>query len=277
VLRAVGQLVGTSVFDYAAWVVLLALFTRLLRTGEARWWVHDWAMFEFFTAVREDEGGLGGRIEFVYRQLLISGIVTVVVWGPGLVWLLRGRARFRPLAYACLATVGLLLVAGGKFYYAAPVHLALPAAGCVALTSEPARSMRGRVVTLAVAAVLSAPLAMPVLPADALGAVIPIQKELGEMVAGPSTWPRSEEPWPVRRRVRSCSPPTTAKRPCSSATHRSCACTPATTPTGCGARLAARITNDAGLDNDENGAPIWVCDRLVAPWPQLWPSLKRYE
>jgi hypothetical protein len=44
-----------------------------------------------------------------------------------------------------------------------------------------------------------------------------------------------------------------------------------------GPRLAARVTNDAGIDNDENGAPIWVCDRLVAPLSPLWPALKRYE
>jgi hypothetical protein len=42
-------------------------------------------------------------------------------------------------------------------------------------------------------------------------------------------------------------------------------------------RLAARIDNAAGVDNDERGDPIWVCDRLVAPWSQLWPGIRRYS
>src|SRR5262249_46207031 len=41
--------------------------------------------------------------------------------------------------------------------------------------------------------------------------------------------------------------------------------------------LAARIHNDAGIDNDEDGAHVWTCDALTAPWSQQWPGLVIYQ
>ena len=39
--------------------------------------------------------------------------------------------------------------------------------------------------------------------------------------------------------------------------------------------LAARVDNGLGVDNDEQGTPVWTCrDRLV-PWAELWPELRR--
>jgi 4-amino-4-deoxy-L-arabinose transferase-like glycosyltransferase len=40
--------------------------------------------------------------------------------------------------------------------------------------------------------------------------------------------------------------------------------------------LAARIDNGVGLDNDEQGMPVWVCRDRIATWTQLWPQLRRY-
>jgi hypothetical protein len=39
--------------------------------------------------------------------------------------------------------------------------------------------------------------------------------------------------------------------------------------------LAARVDNGVDLDNDEQGAPIWVATQRRAPWSQLWPQLRR--
>lgn len=41
-------------------------------------------------------------------------------------------------------------------------------------------------------------------------------------------------------------------------------------------QLAARVDNGAGLDNDEQGTPVWTCPERRAPWAQLWPLLRRY-
>jgi hypothetical protein len=39
--------------------------------------------------------------------------------------------------------------------------------------------------------------------------------------------------------------------------------------------LAARIDNDVGLDNDEQGAPVWIARDRHASWDVLWPQLVR--
>jgi 4-amino-4-deoxy-L-arabinose transferase-like glycosyltransferase len=38
--------------------------------------------------------------------------------------------------------------------------------------------------------------------------------------------------------------------------------------------VAGRIDNGIGLDNEEQGKPVWVCRGQRAPWPVLWPRLK---
>jgi hypothetical protein len=45
----------------------------------------------------------------------------------------------------------------------------------------------------------------------------------------------------------------------------------------CGsAMVAARVDNGYGVDNDEQGTPIWLCRDLREPWSQLWPRLRRF-
>jgi 4-amino-4-deoxy-L-arabinose transferase-like glycosyltransferase len=39
-------------------------------------------------------------------------------------------------------------------------------------------------------------------------------------------------------------------------------------------RLAGHLDNHVGVADDEQGAPVWVCSALRAPWPVLWPSLR---
>jgi hypothetical protein len=40
--------------------------------------------------------------------------------------------------------------------------------------------------------------------------------------------------------------------------------------------LAARLHNRIGVDDDEQGAPVWVCRGLTAPWAVIWPQVKAY-
>jgi hypothetical protein len=37
---------------------------------------------------------------------------------------------------------------------------------------------------------------------------------------------------------------------------------------------AARIDNGVGLDNDEQGSPVWVATDRRLTWAQLWPQLR---
>jgi hypothetical protein len=37
--------------------------------------------------------------------------------------------------------------------------------------------------------------------------------------------------------------------------------------------LAARVDNGLGLDNDEQGEPVWLVRERRVPWSQLWPQM----
>jgi hypothetical protein len=41
-------------------------------------------------------------------------------------------------------------------------------------------------------------------------------------------------------------------------------------------RLAGRLDNGLGVDNDEDGRPIWIARRPRAPFRQIWSELKAY-
>ena len=41
-------------------------------------------------------------------------------------------------------------------------------------------------------------------------------------------------------------------------------------------RLAAQLTNHVSVQDDEQGAPVWVCSALRASWPAIWPQLKDF-
>ncbi|SFO87843.1 Dolichyl-phosphate-mannose-protein mannosyltransferase [Actinomadura madurae] len=40
-------------------------------------------------------------------------------------------------------------------------------------------------------------------------------------------------------------------------------------------RPVGRIDNGVGLDNQEQGKPVWVCRGQRAPWTELWPEFRR--
>jgi hypothetical protein len=42
-----------------------------------------------------------------------------------------------------------------------------------------------------------------------------------------------------------------------------------------GCAIRARIDSEAGIDNEEDGTPIWVCVGPRRPWSELWPDLLR--
>jgi len=39
---------------------------------------------------------------------------------------------------------------------------------------------------------------------------------------------------------------------------------------------AGTLDNGAGVDDDEEGAPVWICTGPRAPWSVLWPELRHY-
>jgi hypothetical protein len=48
------------------------------------------------------------------------------------------------------------------------------------------------------------------------------------------------------------------------------------TPYFSSVKLAARIHNRYGVDNDEEGAPVWVATGQKSPWSKIWPRFRHY-
>ncbi len=250
------------------------------------------------------------RLLFLPMQLLLTGLVTVVVWGPGLAGLLARRslgARFRPLGIAAVAVVAVVFVSGGKPYYVAPIYVLLFAAGGVVLDRKGDRRVRGAVTTLAIAAVVTIPLTLPVLPASELGLIEPINPELGEMVGWPELAATAGGAFAsLPDDVRSDAVILTTNYGNAAAiwrhdpdlpvysAHNSfwLAGPPAATATTvvtvgypdavlerfCGSvRRVATVHNDAGLDNHEEGRAVQVCTDLTRSWPAVWDELRHLD
>lgn len=151
----------------------LALFLPYLL-----WQMHQgWPTFEFVVnAVRYKNADLT-PLEFAQEQVLMMNPLALPVFLAGLVFLLvlpAGRS-FRPLGWAFIAVVVILLSQNSKPYYLAPSYTLLFAAGSVTVVSLAARLARPWMRTALVAAltfvfVLSgsalAPLAKPILPIE---------------------------------------------------------------------------------------------------------------
>ena len=46
----------------------------------------------------------------------------------------------------------------------------------------------------------------------------------------------------------------------------------------CGSlRLAAHLDNHAGVNDDEQGAPVWICQQLTSTWQAIWPAQKHFN
>lgn len=273
------------------------------------WWnaTHDWAFLEFQRNVGAANGTLDKRLLFVPMLVLLAGVAPIVVWGPGWMWL--RRTPFAPLAIASVVMAALVFLAGGKPYYLAPLLLPLLAAGAVALDQlGPAGDGRRRsaITILAVTAIVTVPLTLPVLPPSALGAIAPVNPEMGEMIGWPelvaetrgafASLPANEQAHAVI--VTSNYSSATAllrdapELPAYSAHNSLWFEGPppdtATTVVTVGYRLDAletwcadarqigTVTNAAGLANMEADRPIYTC-RLARPWSETWPDLKHYR
>ncbi|MCE3554025.1 glycosyltransferase family 39 protein [Pseudonocardia sp. RS11V-5] len=236
-------------------------------------------------------------------QLVLVSPLLVPVWVAGLVTLWRSRTyRLFPVAYALLAV--LFTATGGKPYYLGGLYPVLLAAG-----AEPVlrwvRAGRGQAALLGGALVLTAAinatLMLPVVPVAQLKdtPVTSVVPDVGETVG----WP--EFAATVAGVVAAQPPGTvvlTANYGEAGAVQRSAPGipvvsghnsyadwgTPPDTATAvvvgyprallrqwCGSLEQAAVIDDGvGLDNQEQGRPVWVCRNPVASWTALWPRIR---
>jgi 4-amino-4-deoxy-L-arabinose transferase-like glycosyltransferase len=271
---------------------------------------HGWPQLEVSSSIAS--GGSASsqpRWALVPFQFLLVSPVLAPVWVGGLVALFR-RPRFRPFRLFAVTWIFLVLVflaTGGKPYYLAGMFPVLLAAGAVETDAWLERGAGHRRAALlwgavVLSGVVSAFIALPLLPARDAGPVIAMNGDAGETIGWPDL---ARTVASVYRRANSRAviftsnygeagaigrygpalglplaytghngfgywgPPPDRARP--------------VVTVGLSAKslahfrnchLASRIENSAGVDNDERGEPVEMCAGPRAPWSALWPNLR---
>ncbi len=280
------------------------------------WWqaAHGWPQFTVAGGISSDDG-TANRTLFVPMQIVFLSPVLVPVWVAGFRRLWRDPAiRWaRPIGLAYPILCVLILVSGGKPYYALPLLLVLTAAGCESL----ARWARGslRVTITAVAAVVgvvaSALITLPILPADSLSVVNAIDAEQGEQIGWPAFTSEVAARWsaiPAAERSRAVllaenygedgaiaryGPRDGLPRPYSGHMSNADWGPPPDSANGpvllvyqksdaylvrffAGCHEVGRVHTGRNIDNQEQDARITLCSAPTKPWSALWPSLRHY-
>ena len=265
---------------------------------------HDWPQLTVAGGISEDDG-TENRIMFVPLQILQLSPFLVPVWIAGFrrMWRMPW-ARSVALAYPLLCVV--VLIVGGKSYYALPLLLVLVAAGCESVLAWRRSLVVGGLV---LTALTSALFTLPVLPASAVDFVIPVNKEQGEQIGWPELTTAVADVWnriPAGQRGSATIfagnygeagalrrfgpshglPPAYSghmsfadwERPPDSNTGPVLLVEQERTPTyEAHFRDCEQVaTIDNIVSNDEDGTALVLCDSPGAPWSTLWPDLRRY-
>ncbi len=255
------------------------------------------------------------RAQIVPLLWLFTGPLLFPVSIAGLVWILGAKAAapWRVLGIAALVALGLVVVTGGKAYYALGSAPLFMAAGAIVIDRWLARGhVRLKVASFSAAAVLSgafiALLTLPVLPlatyaASSLPAAVPD-------TANQVGWPRFVATvesvvasLPADQRARAviltndyseASPLVllgTGLPPVYSGHNSYWDWGPPPDDRTVvihvgdwrpadwsaffvGCQDVARIDNGLGIPNGEQGVPVSVCSGVKAPWSQMWPDLR---
>jgi 4-amino-4-deoxy-L-arabinose transferase-like glycosyltransferase len=245
-------------------------------------------------------------------QLLLVSPVLAPVWIAGVVRVFQDPAvrEFRFLAWAWVVLAVIFMATGGKPYYLAGLLPVLIGAGAPQVDrwlGAGRRRLRAGLLAAAVAtsAVIGGTIALPVLPADSAESVVAVNEDVGETIGWPElaeTVARVYRRLPDREHASILTsnygeagaidrygpalglphahsghnaygdwgpPPGVVGPVIAVGFDRSAA---SETLTGC--EGAGRIRNDAGIDNDENGADLLLCDGPRGAWADRWPALQ---
>jgi hypothetical protein len=271
---------------------------------------HGWPVFELSADIADEYGGVAGRVGLVAQALVMYSPVIAVLWIYGLVQLLRrgGWSRTRWIGVTFLVVTLVFLVTGGKGYYLAGLIPPLVAAGCVVLAERwPTRRLVTSGVVLALSAIVAWPALVPVLPVrtyaasfytsidadqpetigwpELAGAVrrtvaaLPAQQRRSAVLftqnygeAGALEWYDVGRPvYSGHNGWRDWGPPPGSVGPVVVVGLDQ----PERWFARC--RRATVITNGEGVDNEERGAQVWVCDAPRGSWVRQWPALSHLD
>jgi hypothetical protein len=182
-------------WPYAAAGIALLLFSPYIAWNAA----HDWAHLEFIRNATSGKYSGLTRLDFLGGQAILLNPVNMLLWVPGLLFLLFGRdgRRFRILGIVYLAALAVLLAnPHSKAEYLAPAYVMLFAAGGVAVERWASCPGRGWAApALAAMSILTSllllPFAVPVLPVETF---IRYQAALGQKPSTAERYRLSELP-----------------------------------------------------------------------------------
>lgn len=320
VALAAGLAIGARPQLRSRWLWAGAALALLIALPNLIWQArHGWPQLEMAAAIRDREP-FGGRLVLLPFQLIVVAPPLAPLWIAGLVRLLRSPAQrpFRAIGWTYLALVGIVLITGGQPYYPAGWYGPLLAAGAVGaeawLAGARPRARRVRSVLLAgvlvLTAVVTVPLALPLLPARQFGAspLGAINSDALETIGWPEFTRQVRAAWdalpPEQRRHAVVL--TGNYGEAGALEHFAGGDLPVVSghnsysdwdrpPPGTTTALvvgispdqlhqlfatctsAGRIDNHLGLANEEQGKTIWRCDSPADTWTALWPRIRHYN
>jgi hypothetical protein len=299
------------------WLALGVVVALVVAAPNLIWQaLHGWPQVTMTGAISRDKGGQD-RATLLPYQLVIVGPPLVPIWIAGIVALLRRTAwrAVRGLALAYPVLLILVFLSGGQIYYPLGLLLFLLAVGAVP-AADWTRRATGRarygwvVAALALNAVVSSLIALPLVPVTAVGGT-PIPA-VNQAVRDQIGWPEyvaqvraAYRAVPARQRAttvvlaqnygeagavhqygRDLAPVYSGQNalyflgPPPAAT---------TTVVAVGfssrylagrfssCRRAGTLDNRVGVDNEEQGRMIEVCTGPRRPWRALWPSFQHHD
>ena len=277
---------------------------------------HGWPQLSMGHALAANNAG-EARVMMWPFLLLMLGPPLVPIWVAGLAGLVRRvewrPVRFLAVAFPVL--LALVFMMGAQFYYPFGMLAVLFAIGCVP-AAEWARRSRGRqaalVVAVAVNSLVSVVLGLPVIPVSSLGATpVAAVNQVAQDSIGWPTYVREIA------RVHAALPPGERSRAVvvtsnygeagavrlygprfglshvysghNELTHQALPPAAADVVVLVGGqvprvgghfrscRVAGRLDDELGVDNEEQGQPIAVCRGPVGWWDPVWPALAHLD
>ena len=310
-------IVGPRRVLWSRWVLVAAALALVIGAPNLLYQAtHDWPQLSMGAALSENNAD-EVRVLMWPFLLLLLGPFLVPVWVAGLVSLLR-RPAWRPVRFMAVAFPVLLLLtflAGSQFYYPFGLLAVLFAAGCVPVAEWMSQSARRRAVTVAaitVNSVVSAVIALPLIPVGLVG---------DTPVPGINQLARDQIGWPAYvgqiADVYDALPAAEAGRSVIIASNYGEAGAVARYGPDLGlpevysghnqlyfearppddvevaiviggqidtalanfgsCEVAATLDNEVGVDNEEQGQPIAVCRIPAGAWADIWPAFRHYD
>ncbi len=316
---AVGLLaVGPRRLLTSKWVLCSALLALAIGAPNLVYQAtHHWPQLTMGRALARHNGG-ETRPLVVPFQVLLLGPPLAPVWIAGIITLLR-RPQWRPIRFLAVGFIALVVlteVIGAQFYYPFGLLAVMYAIGCVPAADFLRRArpwwLRATVALFAVNAVVSALIALPVLPASVLADTpIPgINQTSGDQVGWPAYVRQIATVYrgvPSDQRGHTVLVASNYGEAGALARYGKALHLPqvysgqnelyfdarppdsARTVVVIGGALAvarrefgtcqvkAHLDSGTGVDNEEQGEPVAVCSDPRGPWRQLWPYFQHYD